>query len=162
MFHYKQPDWAAITRDFLKRKGWNQSDLARRFGVKTSTLSQSLARGKFSNGSIGRLSELMGTDLFVHLLATQTKETYDKALYLGLDKLSWDEIKSGAGVVNSGGSGSGAPAVDGATDVDRVQQLEAQLAEERQAHALEVARLQAKLEVYQEMQVKLVAGGEGE
>ena len=161
MFNYKQPDWGAIARDFLNRKGWNQSDLAKRFGVKASTISQSISRGKFTNRNIGRLSNLMGTDLFVHLLAAETKETYDKAIYLGLDKLSWDEIKGGVVVVSAGtANGGGTPAAGAATEAERVQQLETQLAEERQAHALEVARLQAKIEVYQELQGKV--GGEGE
>ena len=161
MFNYNQPDWGAITREFLNRKGWNQSDLAKRFGVKASTISQSISRGKFTNRNIGRLSNLMGRDLFVHLLAAETKETYDKAIYLGLDKLSWDEVKAGAVVVSgSAGNGEATSGGSGAGSKDRVQELEAQLAEERQAHALEVARLQAKIEVYQELQGKV--GGEGE
>lgn len=158
MLTYTRVEWTPIIRDILKKKGWNQSFLAGRMGTSTSSLTQLLRRGKLSFDSIRKISMALEEDLVVYLLEKDSKDLMNKAIQAGLQDIPLEAVtpelvKDKLSLLRELDSRAESDSIF-QEKIDQktreIEDLEERIRAERHAHELQIARLEAKIEVYRD------------
>ncbi len=156
---YFNVEWTRLVKQTLKRKGVDQSWLARKMGTSTASLTQVLRRGKLTTTTVRRISIALDEDMVVHLLSDQTISLLNKARKAGLSEIPLDQIDPNlikerlAMQQDMKSDHSQISTLKAKLDEQtrQVGELEEKLKAERSQYVLQIARLEAKLEVYQEM-----------
>lgn len=127
MLKYIDANWEQILQDIIEGRGWNPSDVANKMGTTIPDLAQLIRSGELSILSMREISNSFERDLFVYLLENESKQMLQQ---------------KGEGLSLQGKL---------AQQAQHIKNLEQNMQKERQEHELQVAKLEAKIEAYQNL-----------
>lgn len=156
---YFNVEWTRMIKQLISQKGIDQSTLARRMGTSTASLTQVLRRGKLTLTTVRRISVALDEDLVVHLLSQESMLLWKKAIKAGLKDIPIEEIdpelikEKAAMIQDKESTRTSTLAIQEKIDQQalQIQALKEKMDQERRQYELQIARLEAKIEAYQEM-----------